>query len=222
CMPAPWSFTGRDGKTYLSNDPQKAKRWFSLDNLCYQLGLEGKVHDLKALAKKHGGFDKIPTDDPEFREYLIGDVEASRDLARALLTKLPLGPYEVREQLSDAMDARNTLIAWRVDVAAAEARVAALDAERDLYMSYLVERYDMPTEGKMPLRSKAGKEAVFRALESVGISADDLPRTETGAPSLGGDGLIESAQGKGVEAETLARNIAALGGMRPLAEAARK
>src|SRR5690606_2079789 len=118
CMPAPWSFTGRDGKTYLSNDPQKAKRWFSLDNLCYQLGLEGKVHDLKALAKKHGGLDKIPTNDREFREYLIGDVEASRDLARALLTKLPLGPYEVREQLNDAIDAQNTRNGWRVDVAA--------------------------------------------------------------------------------------------------------
>src|SRR5690606_525814 len=134
----------------------------------------------------------------------------------------PLGPYEVREQLNDAIDAQNTRNGWRVDVAAAEARVAELDAERDRYMSYLVERYDMPTEGKMPLRSKAGKEAVFRALESVGISADDLPRTEKGAPSLGGDGLIEAAQGKGEEAETLARNIAALGGMRPLAEAALK
>ena len=50
-MPAPYSFIPKGGtKHVLSNKPEKARRWFSLDNLAYQLGVDGKSHDLKAMA----------------------------------------------------------------------------------------------------------------------------------------------------------------------------
>jgi DNA polymerase-1 len=43
------------------------KKWFSLDEQAHQLGVPGKTHDLKALAKEFGGFGSIPVDDPRFR-----------------------------------------------------------------------------------------------------------------------------------------------------------
>lgn len=221
-MPAPYGFTDRKGRYYKTNTPEKAKRWFSLDNVAYQLGVEGKSHDLKALAKEHGGFGAIPTSDERFQEYLSGDVEASRAVARALLVKMPYEGYAVREQINAAIDAQNSRNGWRLDVTRAQARVDELDAERDRYMQVLVDQFGLPTEGKQPLRSKKGKEAVFKALESVGITPDMLDRTATGNPSLGGESILKAAEGKGDTAELLATNIAAIGGMRPLAESALK
>jgi DNA polymerase I len=47
-----------------------------------------------------------------------------------------------------------------------------------------------------------------------------LPRTKGGGPSLGGQGLIEAAKDRSEEAKELAAAIAAIGGLRPLAQSA--
>lgn len=224
-FPAPFKFKNRHGKTFMSDTPEKMKRWFALDNLCYQLGLPGKVEDLKALAKEFGGYGEIPLDDPRFREYLVGDVNASRAVGRALLklTRNKFTEYDKREQINAAIDAQNSRNGWRVHQKRAQARVDELDAERDGYMQMLVDKFDMPSEGKAPLRTNAGKAAIVKALESVGIIAErDLPKTDKGKPSFGGEGLIGAAEGRGEEAEQLAKAIARIGGMRPLAEGALK
>jgi DNA polymerase-1 len=218
--PAPRQYTNRKGQTRLAVSPEQAMSWFSLDNLAYQFGVAGKSHDLKALAKLHGGFGEIPTDDPEFRDYLVQDVVASRDIAKKLLKIHPFTGYAKREQLNAAIDAQNSRNGWRVDTERAKARVKELDDLRDKYMAMLAEKFGLPTEGKAPLRSNAGKAAVLAALRSVGIREKDLPKTKAGAPSLGGEGLVEAARGKGPEAEELAGAIAAIGGMRPLAQTA--
>lgn len=218
--PAPRMYTDRKGKTRLAASPEQAMSWYSLDNLANQFGVAGKSHDLKALAKTYGGFGAIPTDDPDFRAYLVQDVTASREVAKKLLKLGPFEGYAKREQLNAAIDAQNSRNGWRVDVDRARARVAELDAIRDRYMAMLTEKFGLPTEGKAPLRSNAGKAAVLAALESVGITEKDLPKTGTGAPSLGGEGLVEAAKSKGPEAQELAGAIAAIGGMRPLAQSA--
>src|SRR5690606_29929401 len=141
-------------------------------------------------------------------------------IAVKLLQKAPCTGYYLREQLNAAIDAQNSRNGWRVDVDRARARVQELDDQRDRYMRMLSERFGLPTEGKAPLRTKAGKEAVLAALRSVGITEADLPKTAKGAPSLGGSGLVEAAQGRGEAAEELAGAIAAIGGMRPLAQSA--
>lgn len=218
--PAPTFYHDRNGRKRFPSDPDKAKHWFSLDNQCFQLGLPGKVEDLKALAKKYGGFGMIPVDDPEYCDYLRGDVDASVQLVRALLGRNRMDAYSRREQINAAIDAQNSRNGWRVDQDAARARVAHQEYTRKRYMTLLVDEYGMPTEGKMPLRSKAGKEAIFAALESVGIQKKDLPKTATGNPSLSGDGIVAAAEGRSDAAQELAGAIAQIGGLRPLAEQA--
>lgn len=224
-MPAPDKYTARNGHTYVdASRPANAMRWLGLDNLSFQLGLPGKISDLKALAKKYGGFGEIPLDDEEFRTYAEQDVHAVRDLAVALLDKgrdWLKWDYAWREQLNAAIDAQNSRNGFRVDAERAQARVDELNAERDRIMAYLVERYDFPTEGKKPWMSSAGKEAILNALAEHGISpkADpNWPKTKTGAPTLGGDALIAGTEG--TPAEELGRGLATLAGQRSLAQLA--
>ncbi|MER7077942.1 DNA polymerase family A [Saccharopolyspora kobensis] len=245
--PAPSSYVDRNGRAWFVRGPEDAKRWFSLDNQAYQLGVAGKAQDLKALAKRWGGFEKIPTTDPEFREYLVQDVVALRDIARRLSALgSPTDPYAMREQVNAAIDAQNSRNGWRVDVEKAKARIADLEEIKERTLAMLHGRFGLPTEGKAPLRTKAGKEAVLRALAEVGVSEDMLPRTKTGGPSLGGAGLVEVAENLPDRMETpvdgpdqavgwgastsiptdpekareLAQAIAQIGGLRPLAEQA--
>lgn len=220
--PAPSSFVDRNGRQWFIKGPEDAKRWFSLDNQAYQLGVAGKSQDLKALAKKWGGFGQIPTTDPEFRAYLVQDVVALRDVTRRL-SQLgsPTDPYAMREQINAAIDAQNSRNGWRVDQDKAKARIAELEEIQRTTLAMLNERFGLPTTGKAPLRTKPGKAAVLRALAEVGISEDMLPRTANGGPSLGGKGLVEVAEQHGSdEAIELAQAIAQIGGLRPLAEQA--
>lgn len=225
--PAPYKFTDRNGREWKKADkPGNALRWFGLDNQCYQLGVEGKIGDLRAMAKKYGGYDRIPLDDPEFLMYAEQDVISGRSLADKVLKLGPYNDYAKREQLCAAIDAQNMRNGFRVDPIAAQRRVEELDNIRDEYMSMLIAEYDMPSEGKAPLRTNRGKIAITRALNSVGISLDDLPRTkdangaETDRPSFGGQGLKDAAIDRGDEAEALCGAIAAIGGLRPLAQSA--
>lgn len=223
--PAPDTFVDRNGRRWFVRSPKDAMRWYSLDNQAYQLGTNGKSADLKELAAKWGGFEKIPTSDPVFRQYLVDDVLASRAVAEKLLQLGGDRAYIERENINAAIDAQNSRNGWRVDVEAANARIAEQDRIRDEYLTFLQREYDFPTGGKAPLRTNAGKEAITRALKDVGISLDDLPRTkkngkDTDKPSFSGEGLIAAAKGKGPDAEKLTEAIAAIGGLRPLAEQA--
>jgi len=218
--PAPHAYEDRAGRTRYVTKPEQAMHWFSLDNQAYHLNVAGKSHDLKALAKEFGGFGNIPVDDPRFRDYLVQDVTASRQVADKLLRRAPLSGYSIREQLNAAIDAQNSRNGWRVDFENATARVKGLDDKKNAYLEMLSEKFGLPTEGKAPLRTKAGKEAVLAALESVGVTEADLPKTAKGAPSFGGDGLLEAVEDKGEEARELGKAIAAIGGMRPLAQSA--
>ncbi|SIC88284.1 DNA polymerase [Mycobacteroides abscessus] len=219
--PAPYMFTNRHGKNALANSPDKMKRWFSLDEQAHQLGVLGKTHDLKALAKEFGGFGAIPVDDERYREYLIGDVVASRVVAQELLKKGKLDDYALREQEIAARAAVISSNGLRVDVEAAKARVEELRVRREAILAELQTKYGLPTEGKSPWATTAGKEAIMAALADHGItpkSRKDWTKTATGNLSLGGEVLTELT--KGTSAEDLGKALAELKGQRSLAQLA--
>jgi len=221
--PAPYMFTTRNGHTYYDGmKPEKALVWLSLDNQCFVLGVPGKIGDLKALAKKYGGFGNIPIDDKEFEEYAIGDIKpALQGLTMALLEKRPLESYDWREQVNAAIDAQNTRNGFVVNIEKAKARVLELQSEKERLLAMLESDYGFPTNGVQPWKSKAGKEAIFKILADNGITAQTKPdwtRTATGNLSLGGEVLIELTEG--TAAEELGRSLATLMGQRSLAQLA--
>lgn len=226
--PNPGVFTMRPkaedkpGRKVFGDKPEFTKLWLSLDNLCYQLGLEGKIGDLKAMAKEFGGFGNIPIDHPEFVEYAEQDIVATRSLAKKLMQmSVPFIHYYWREQLIAAINAQATRNGIRIDTAVATARVEELKAKRDEIMAWLVDKYDFPTDGKSPWASAKGKEVIFQALADYGITPDTNPdweKTATGNPSLGGQALLDLTAG--TEAEDLGKAIAELKGQRSLAQLA--
>src|SRR5690606_23892197 len=52
--PAPAVYTDRHGRKRQATTPEKMLSWFSLDEQAHQLGVRGKVHDLKELAYEYG------------------------------------------------------------------------------------------------------------------------------------------------------------------------
>lgn len=231
--PAPYSYVNRHGKSALANSPDKMRGWFALDEQAHQLGVAGKTDDLKELAKEFGdpalkgkdrikdGFGKIPVDDERYRDYLRGDVEASEQVAQALLKLGPLDDYAMREQEIAARAAVIKANGLRVNVERAQARVDELAARREVIMAGLVESHNFPTEGKAPWSTTAGKEAIVSALADAGVTSrtrQDWPRTAGGELSLGGETLIKLTEG--TEAEELGRALAELKGQRSLAQLA--
>lgn len=217
--PAPRMYVNRDGKNALAEKPEQMRRWFSLDEQAHRLGVPGKTHDLKALAKEFGGFGEIPVDDERFREYLVGDVEASEAVAKALLKLGPLDHYAMREQEIWARAAVISSNGVRVDSEAAQARVDELTARKHELLAWLQESYGLPAEGKSPWATDRGKEAIFAALADLGVETNhDWPRTPAGARALGGQVLIDKTVG--TEAEELGQALAELKGQRSLAQLA--
>lgn len=214
-------YVNRHGKKALGNKPEQIQKFYGLDELAYQLGVPGKTNDLKALAKEFGGFGEIPVDEPRFVQYLRGDVLASEAVAQALLEHGPLDKYARREQRLHARAAVISSNGWRVDRLRAQARVDELASRRAVIVKELEDTYGLPTEGKSPWATNAGKEAIFAALADHGITPEKNPlwgRTATGNPSLGGDTL--KAITEGTEAQELGTALAELKGQRSLAQLA--
>lgn len=217
-MPYPESYEHYTGVIKGCSGPGSARTYYSLNQMSFELGTRRKVNSVTDLAKKFGGFEKIPTDDEEFRAYLIGDIEASRDLATAMLTKFPWSEYRKMEQRKHGILAQISRTGIPIDAEAARERIQVLEDRKAHHLTWLERDYGFPTTGKAPLRSNPGKAAVLAALASVGVHEDDLPRTKGGAPSMGGDAVKDAAAGKGDAAEALAESIAAISGTRMTAE----
>lgn len=233
--PAPYSYTNKDGHTVFDGaKPERAKKWLSLDEQAFQLGVPGKMGNLKELAKKHNppktlvkdlDFSLIPLDDEEFLDYARQDVVATRHIYYALLSMLKSqnysGEYVWREMLVWSINSQITRNGVLVNSAEAQARVNELAAERDRIMDWLVNDFDMPTNSKQPWKSNAGKGAILKAFDSFGIHPENnptWPRTAGGAPSFSGDTM--KAVSAGTEAEALGEALATLQGQRSLAQLA--
>lgn len=218
-MPAPeFHFMDSRARWMKSASPKEARRWYGLDNLAYQLGVPGKVGDLKALAKEFGGFGLIPKDDPRYREYLYNDIIALRETGTALFRIAPPNDYDVREQRITAVTSQITVNGFRVDADKAQSVADTREQRREQLLERLTVQYGMPTTGKKPWLSKAGKAAIWTALKERGIDPEEIegwPKTKTGY-SLGADALKEYTAG--TDAEDFAAMIAEIGGSRTLAE----
>lgn len=201
--PAPFRYTSRKGHTYVNAaSPKRARTWFSLDNLAFQFGLEGKIEDdgLKALAKEFDGFGKIPVDDPRYRAYARQDIVVLRELARHLL-EIPYDPdYVIRAQKGAAIDAQMTRNGVLIDLHKTQARSDQQAKEAQDTLDWLVREYGFPTEGKQPWKSNAGKAAIDRMMESGGANIDAWAKTPKGARSYSGDALKAITVGTPLEA----------------------
>lgn len=220
-LPAPTLYVNSAGRKQKVTKPEETMRWFSLDNLAFQLDVTGKIGDLKAMAKKYGGFCHIPLVLSEFIDYARQDVVALQEITHELLSLKSMDDYDWREQEFAGVCAQISRNGFKVDVAKATARRDELADRKEELLSKLVAEYDFPSEGKKPWVTKAGKAAIFKILEDNGITEDtvpDWPRTETGNLSLGGKVLLEITQG--TAAEEMGVQLAELAGQRSLAQLA--
>ena len=233
--PAPERFKMRSGRMAVeTTDPVgHSMVWLSLDNLCFQFGLEGKLGDLKELAKKYNppktkvgdlDFGLIDLEDPEFLAYAEQDVIATRALYQYLLheirkQKYP-GDYIWREmELMSATVGQMHRNGILVDQEYAKQRIQEQENQKQETLTWLVENYDFPTEGKAPWSTTAGKEATLRALADFGFTPENTPGwalTPTGAPKLGGADLLVFTEG--TPAEEFVRALGALKGMRAISQ----
>lgn len=232
--PVPYSYTNKSGHTfYDAAKPERAKKWYALENQCFQYGIPGKFGDLTDLAKQHNppktlrrdlDYALIPLDDPDFLEYARQDIEALRGLYYRLIQEIKDQDYNReyiwREMVKWSINAQITKNGVLVDIPEAQDRVEHLKQERDLIMEMLVRDFDFPTTGKQPWKSDAGKEAIISALKTHGVHTTDpgWDRTAGGAPSFGGEVLQKITKGTG--AEELGRALATLMGQRSLAQLA--
>lgn len=233
--PAPYKYINKNGReVFDAAKPERAMRWLSLDEQAHQLGLPGKMGDLKELAKRYQPegtkvadyqYGLIPVDDPDFREYAVGDIVAVRALFHKLMEMRKAqnysGKYLWREQVIYALNAQISRNGVLVNTAEAQARVDELAREREEIMDWLVRDFDMPTNSKQPWKTNAGKGAIIKAFESFGIvpeGNDTWGRTASGAPSFSGETML--AISEGTEAEKLGRGLATLQGQRSLAQLA--
>lgn len=176
--------SGKDGVAKMPTG------FYGLDATAERFGVVGKTHDLKALAKKHGGMDKIPTDDPEFRAYLVGDIEATRALVAAMLPTW--SPYVAREMNVGLITAQMSLNGFRVDTEELGRTLEEQAARKERNLEELSSLTGMPLDAKSPLATKAGKEALEEAFCAAGLRPDALPRTgKTGALSTGREDMSE-------------------------------
>jgi DNA polymerase I-like protein with 3'-5' exonuclease and polymerase domains len=161
-----------------------ATRKYDLDSLGIKYELGEKSEAAKRLAKKYGGWGAIPIDSESedgraFRAYLEQDVNLSRALHGRLVTDLggQVPPYLVREHRVAAIAAQISLNGFRVDVPELERRVAEIEQRKAGALEMLHERYGIPLVNdkgeahKAPLGTKAGKEALTKALREAGATS---------------------------------------------------
>jgi len=129
----------------VSRQTGQAQRSYGLDALARDnLGQE-KTAELEPLRRLHGGYDRIPLDDPKYRQYAQHDVHLAAGLAECY----PMTPYGAREHQLLAIAGQMTLGGFRVDPAALQAAHVAQTRRRQELIEAL--------PNKNPLTTHAGK-----------------------------------------------------------------
>lgn len=132
---------------------------YGLDDVARGLGLPGKTDDLKRLRQLHGGYDKIPLDDPQYRSYLEGDVRASAAVLAAMRRSYGPDPYVAREHSLAALAGRMTLSGFRVDTELLSERLRAGEERKQQALGLLHDRWGLPlTKAVMRGRGEARAE----------------------------------------------------------------
>ena len=152
--------------------------YYTLDAVAQRLGHAGKTDDLKGLAKRYGGFDKIPVDSREYQEYLRGDLAASKAVYGMLLDELAhrsadQQEYAEREMRVVALQNRMTLNGWAVDPELLAERVAHEDAQRAAAVEILSRDYGVPLAApdRFRMKPKAEWPEEFRSSKVFDVRA---------------------------------------------------
>lgn len=181
---------------------------------------------LKVLAHLYGGFHLIPQDDPDYRRYLVKDVQAQSGLFKVLSRLVQDEPtdsqrYLRREHYTGTAMGRVTLEGARVDVDLNMKRWSEGQARLEAGKQLLHERYGMPLEGKKPHTTNPGKAAFRAAILATGISEAALeanwPVNKDGSLSTSKDvlnGMIEIFDRRKPAAADLCRTVLAMNGER--------
>jgi len=160
------------------------------------------------LKRKHGGWDKIPLDDPEYRSYLEGDLRATAAVAGRIGGYLDADPYLRREHQLAAIAGRMSLNGFRVDTRLLTERLEAGENRKREALDLLHAGWGLPLTRKVmrgrgskkteseetvdsPLSGNAGREWLARIWERYQVS--DPPLTAKGKLSIGTDDLNKIA-----------------------------
>jgi hypothetical protein len=173
---------------------------YDMDSVAARLRLPGKTDDIKALARRHGGYGSIPQDDPDYIAYLEGDLRLAMALNEHPAMRLTA--YTRREHELAAIAGRMTLNGFRVDEPllrerldqVATRKAGALQALHDgwgLPLSELVShgrgkaKYEAEEPFISPLSTNSGREWLAGIWERFGVR--NAPRTAGGKLGIGGD-----------------------------------
>lgn len=162
----------------MSNELPKPSRRYSLNVVAEAVRGRGKADDLKRLAKRFDGFDRIPLGDDEYRAYASADVNA----LEAILEYMPVDAYAWREmRLMGRLAYAMRVVGWKVDTALLAQKAIEFEARQAAGIEVL-RRFGFPDSGAAPHRSNAGRAALEELVAHYGVT--DVPRTEkTGAIS---------------------------------------
>ena len=167
------------------------RKRYDLSSVAQRHGHVGKTDDVRKLARKHGGYDKIPVDNEQYRDYLRGDIAATRHVGqRAKMTD-----YARREHRIATIAGYATLEGFRVDEQLIDKRIEEGRQTRRDAIGRLHDRYGLPLENdkgveyKSPIATSAGKATLAEALWNRGV---DVPLTEkTGVLDTSKDSLAK-------------------------------
>jgi DNA polymerase-1 len=128
-----------------------------LDAVAQLLQLPGKTDDLARLAELHGGYDKIPLDDAEYRSYLEGDLDATRGVAGFLLPCYDADPYLPREHRLAAITGHMSLNGLAIDIPLLKRRLEAGEQRKREALQVLHDGWGLPLSRAVLKGRGAGK-----------------------------------------------------------------
>lgn len=137
---------------YLIEPPaaKAANVGYDLDSVAQRLGHVGKTDDLKGLAKRYGGFDRIPIDSREYQDYLRGDLAATKAVYESMMAQAlhpsnsDVPDYAEREMRVVTLQNRMTLNGWMTDTDLLAERAAEEDGKRLAAIQELHTQYGVP------------------------------------------------------------------------------
>ena len=173
---------------------------YDLDHVALRYGVIGKTDDLKALARKWGGYDKIPKDDAEYNAYLRGDLKATKGIREIL----PTDAYTDREHRILPLMGQMTLNGFKVDRELLQRRLEEGREKKAAALESLHDGYGLPL-GRTVMRGRGkARHPVFEPSKSPLATTEGIawleglwnehgvtrpPRTDTGKLSTAAERL---------------------------------
>jgi hypothetical protein len=175
-----------------------------LDNVAALLGVARKTDSLARLKAKHGGYDRIPLDDPEYRAYLTGDLIAGAAVAARLVPYYDTDPYLPREHRLAQIAGHISLNGFRVDTPLLEKRLGEVNQRKADALEMLHDGWGLPLSREVmrgrgkarhaetetfsaPLTTAEGRAWLGQMWARYGVPSP--PLTGTGQLAIGADDL---------------------------------